>query len=460
MVRFLLLGMVLSCFATVWSAPKKPAEETAVVCRTCKDTGKVEKPCPTCRGSKYVWNCTIKSSVRRYSSYWYDEKGRYHEGQPVEGLCGYGSVYKAIHENCKNTRKRETCPDCRVGIGNRASGKVTVSCPDCDGNGNLVKTYFFILNVENAEVNREYLLRRLEKPGLDDVSDFIVEKRLSAEKLEEFKMRYPRGKEFASLDAMKKFIVDGCVAIDEGERWYYVIEDVKRITSESRMSALRSLAESSKYFSYSNFGRRRMTEEGIKDFEALYPNGKLFMSADAFKDFLLAGQAAASDHASVVYYVVRDAEHVTMADKRLALETIIGRNYTTYVGDDNINKRRFNEEELADFKALNPKCRLFTDQGEFRQFIREVKASETPARPTGAERPHGDASASGRRTSPRRRRGEVVIEAVDAQSGTEYSMGMPAEPSSEPVDEEALIAAEEAHEKEMVERKLGKRSSR
>ena len=36
----------------------KPAkEEKEVVCKTCNDTGSVEKQCPVCRGAKYMWQC-------------------------------------------------------------------------------------------------------------------------------------------------------------------------------------------------------------------------------------------------------------------------------------------------------------------------------------------------------------------------------------------------------------------
>ena len=101
---------VLGSFAVValalCASGKAAKEEKEVVCKTCNDTGSVEKQCPVCRGTKYMWRCVQGKNKGWYSegsSYRYDENGNYVRVRSDEGWCGYGATYKALHTNCKNT---------------------------------------------------------------------------------------------------------------------------------------------------------------------------------------------------------------------------------------------------------------------------------------------------------------------------------------------------------------------
>lgn len=447
---FLLIALV--GYAQTCEAAGKSAEKD-VACKTCMDTGKVEESCPTCHGSKYIWECKVKSNVRRYSDCWYDDRGRYHQGTLEEGVCGYGAIYKPIHVDCKNSRTRRNCPDCLSKAGKRSTGKITVPCPDCDAGGNLQREYFLVKDIDRLAANRDYVLRCIARGDDASYSYYIVRRKLNKEQLTDFKMEYPNCREFKTLSDVKKFVEDGCVDTNAEEKWYFVIYNVNEVSSFEQRETLRRLDESSQssYFSSpsSNLSKRKLSDEEAKDFAVVNPNGKLFRSLEEFKLFLRDFKPD-EGVAATVYYIVRDADRVTLADKRLALEQIIGCNYTSYHGG-NIIKQAYDDEGIADFKALNPKCKVFTDSSEFRKFIREVRVyeSSTPARESvpavfePASQAAPTESARGRRSSRRRMRGGDGKTPVSDAGVSE-------------ADAAALIKAEYEHDEEMRVKKFEK----
>lgn len=346
---------------------KEAKEEREAVCKTCNDTGTVEKQCPVCRGTKYMWRCVQGKNKGWYSggrSYRYDENGNYVRVRSDEGWCGYGVTYKAMHSNCKNTRKRIPCPNCLGKGKTSATGKVTVACPDCDGQGTLVKTYYLVRDARDLEYNREYILRQLE----------------------------------------------------QGRMCSYV-------------------------------QRRKMTKEDLADYKIENSNSKVFEDEDELMEFLKNSEE--QKVGTKWYFAVRDAKNVTMYDKRRALEDMANGNFYSY-SDSNVLKRKFTEEEVKDFKALNPNCMMFRDVDEFKEFMRNVKpVAEGPSvvRRWTSEEPNGIGGGSVSFTNGTRR-------VMYPRSYTPPSSSRPRELSPEELQK--VIDAENAYDKMMFERKFGK----
>ena len=370
---FVVVALALS--ASGWSAK----EEKEVVCKTCSDTGSVEKQCPVCHGTKYMWQCVQSKNKGWYSggsSYRYDENGNYVRARSDEGWCGYGATYKAMHSNCKNTRKRISCPNCLSKGRTSATRKVTVACPDCDGQGTLVKTYYLVRDTRNLECNRGYIVRQLEQ-----------------------------GRE--------------C--------------------------------------SYAQ--RRKMTKEELADYKIENSNCKVFESEDELMAFLKNGEEQKAG--AKWYFAIRDAKNVTMYDKRHALEDMARGGYYSY-SDSNILKRKFTDEEVKDFKALNLNCKLFRDVDEFKEFMRNVKPMvegnsygrriEEEGDPVVVRRWSGDGEGNGSRI--------VITNGTRRFFRTRSSSYYGREPQQRsqlsPEELKKIIDAENAHDKEMFERKFGK----
>lgn len=357
--------MTLAIIITAWGVFGKE-EQKEVVCKTCNDTGSIKEVCPVCRGTKYVWKC-VPSQNKGWSystSIRYDENGNRINADC--GWCGYGSTYKSLHSNCKNTRKRCVCPNCVSGKGKTsATGKVTVPCPDCDGQGVLVKTYYAIPNVRNVEYERDYIIRQLER----------------------------------------------------GQSCSYV-------------------------------QKRKMSKDELADYKIENSNCKVFENYEALLSFLKNGEAQESD--AKWYFAIRDTNNVTMYDKRRALEDIANGSFCSY-SDSNIIKRKFTEEEVKDFKALNPTCKMFRSVDEFKEFVRNIKtvADGGPSviRRTREYEQDGD-----------RERTVITQDGVRQVTRTrgrpyEHRITPPRPLSQEEVEES--LDAENAHDKEMFERKFG-----
>ena len=359
-------GLLTVVALALCGSGKAAKEGKEVVCKTCNDTGTVEKQCPVCHGTKYMWRCVQGKNKGWYSggsSYRYDENGNYVRVSSDEGWCGYGATYKAIHSNCKNTRKRVVCPNCASKGKTSATGKVTVACPDCDGQGTLMKSYYLVQNARELECNREYILRQLE----------------------------------------------------QGRMCSYV-------------------------------QRRRMTKEDLADYKIENSNCKVFEDEDELREFLKNGEE--QKVGAKWYFAVRDAKNVTMYDKRRALEDMANGGFCSY-SDSNVLKRKFTEEEVKDFKALNPNCRLFRDVDEFKEFMRNVKPvaeGSSVVRRWTCEEPNGDGG------------GSVIF--TNRTSRIPYSRSYPPSSSSRPrelspEELQKVIDTENAYDKMMFERKFG-----
>ena len=361
------IGSLAVVVLALCASGKAAKEEKEVVCKTCNDTGTVEKQCPVCHGTKYMWQCVQGKNRGGYSeriSYRYDENGNYVRVRSDEGWCGYGATYKAIHSNCKNTRKRMVCPNCASKGKTSATGKVTVACPDCDGQGTLMKSYYLVQNARELEYNREYILRQLE----------------------------------------------------QGRMCSYV-------------------------------QRRRMTKEDLADYKIENSNCKVFEEEEELMAFLKRGEEQKAG--AKWYFAVRDAKNVTMYDKRRALEDMASGSFYSY-SDSNVLKRKFTEEEVKDFKALNPNCKLFRDVDEFKEFMRNVKpAAGGPSvvRRWTSEEQNGVGGENPVLTNRTRR-------VMYSRSYPPSSSSRARELSSEELKK--IIDAENAHDKEMFERKFGK----
>lgn len=373
-----IIGFVTVVLLALCASGKAAKEEKKVVCKTCSDTGTVEMQCPVCHGTKYMWRCVQGKNKGWYSegsSYRYDENGNYVRVRSDEGWCGYGATYKAIHSNCKNTRKRISCPNCLSKGRTSSTGKVTVACPDCDGQGTLVKTYYLVRDARNLEYNREYIVHQLEQ-----------------------------GRE--------------C--------------------------------------SYAQ--RRKMTKEELADYKIENSNCKVFESEEELMAFLKNGEEQKAG--AKWYFAIRDAKNVTMYDKRRALEDMARGGYYSY-SDANVLKRKFTDEEVKDFKALNPNCKMFRDVDEFKEFMRNVKPVaeggsvvrrfEEEGGPVVVRRWSGDGEEGDSR---------IVITNGTRRFFRTRSSSYRREPQQQrqlsPEELKKIIDAENAHDKEMFERKFGK----
>ena len=190
-----------------------------------------------------------------------------------------------------------------------------------------------------------------------------------------------------------------------------------------------------------------MTKEDLADYKIENSNCKVFEDEDELMEFLKNGEEQKTG--AKWYFAIRDAKNVTMYDKRRALEDMANGSYYSY-SDSNVLKRKFTEEEVKDFKALNPNCMLFRDVDEFKEFMRNVKpVAEGPSvvRRWTSEEPKGVGGGSPVFTNRTRR--------------VMYSRSCPPSSSSRsrelsPEELKKIIDAENAHDKEMFERKFGK----
>lgn len=374
---------IMSFFAAVLLAQcacGKPAKEAKeIVCKTCNDTGSVSQQCPVCRGTKYVWQCMVsknKGIVYEDRSFRFDANGNPVREQSDGEWCGYGSIYKPIHSNCKNTRKRLTCPNCVNGKSKTsASGKVTVACPDCDGHGKRMKSYWLIRNVLEVEYNRDYLLRQAES---------------------------------------------GC--------------------------------------NCSSVERRKMTDEELADYRIENLNCKVFESDREMIAFLKNGEGQKAG--AKWYFVVRDAKNVARDDRSRVLDDLAAGHFTNY-GGANILRRKFTDDEVKEFQSMNQNCKMFRDMDEFTGFLRAVKV--VPGGKSSVPRFDGARSHDGVQRS--NDGGERDFRIADT-NGTRRFVGVNApshgcEPQQQRSAEELqkMIDAENAHDREMFERKFGKEGS-
>lgn len=347
-------------------------DRKSVVCKTCRDTGKTSIKCDVCRGTKYVWVCNKgnKKDFHGYKNYDYDDYNGDRE-EPSE-YCGYGSTYTALHKQCKNTRKRIVCPNCCNKAKTSASGYVEVECPDCDGEGNLVKTY-------------------------------------------------------------------------------YIIRDIDRIYEYDARNAVRYM-KTGKGNMPNNYLVKKMSDEDVEDYKAVYPRCEMFTDIDDFKKFV-EGDREVGD--AKIYYMIRNADEITISDKRVAIEELGSEESYGYSGS-NILKKRVTEEFLADFRALNPKCEIFDDYKEFKKFIRNAKTYERYKSSSEGSRMTNVRRKPAAETGTRRTRRRVDEAEPEREAENSVSLFVFESDADDEVDEKEQEEADEKDADEVYKRKFGK----
>lgn len=283
-IVMLVTGLAMALFAK---------DDEPVVCKTCNDTGRVAVTCPVCKGTRYVWRCILGKN-RSYSSYArrFDEDGNLESANADDSWCGYGATYKALHTNCKNSRKRIPCPNCQNKGKSSSTGKITEPCPDCDGRGTLMKTYYLIRDTREVSMDREYICRQIER----GTCSYVIQRKMTKDDLADFKIENMRCKVFEKREDAIAFIKRG-EENDPDAKWYFVIRDANRLSMSDKRNALESTL-SCDSDGYSNVFRRKLSDDAIKDFKALNPNCKLFRAADEFKDFVRNAKAVSSEQHS------------------------------------------------------------------------------------------------------------------------------------------------------------------
>jgi len=256
-------------------------DDVPVACKTCNDTGRVAAACPVCKGSRYMWQC-MPGKNRSYSSYVrrFDENGNLVSANADDSWCGYGATYKALHTNCKNSRKRVICPNCQNKGKSSSTGKIAKACPDCDGRGTLMKTYYLIRDTRDVTTDREYICRQIER----GTCPYVIQRKMTKDDLADFKIENMRCKVFEKREDAIAFIKQG-EENDADAKWYFVIRDANQLTMSDKRNALESTPTCDSY-GCSNVFRRKLTDDMVKDFKALNPTCKLFRDADEFKDFV------------------------------------------------------------------------------------------------------------------------------------------------------------------------------
>lgn len=241
-----------------------------VVCYTCRDTGAVTVECPVCRGTKYVW--------KHSHSYSRDEK---------DDFCGYGSIYTAIHKDCRNGRMRRWCPNCLRKNKLSSTGQATIECPNCNGRGELTRTYYIISGSYVISSSPEYYLNQLDRYGVDKCS-FVQKQKMTADELADFKIENPRSKVFTSEEEIKTYLKLGDRSrTSKAGKLYFVIKSVKKLRLYDCNRALSELNSSYYSLDSSNVSKLRLSDEEVREYQDKNPDCKFFRDVDAFREFLM-----------------------------------------------------------------------------------------------------------------------------------------------------------------------------
>lgn len=152
-------------------------------------------------------------------------------------------------------------------------------------------------------------------------------------------------------------------------RTYHLIRDVREVES-CRAQVIRQLEHKQKCRQVQVL---KMSEDELADYKIENTGCKVFESEAALLEFLRKGEEQKAS--AKWYFAIRDTKGITMQDRRRALEDLTRGNFFSS-GDANVLKRKFTDEELADFKTLNPNCKLFRDVDEFKEFMRKAQASD------------------------------------------------------------------------------------
>lgn len=262
------------------------------ICPTCNNTGKAKLKCEACNGTKYVWTCVPKTSTTR--SY-FGSVTRSTTGKQ-EGYCGYGATYKPRHEKCQNSRKRANCPECCNKVGSASTGYVIKECPDCDGAGHAVRTYYVIRDGSVRLEDKWYVFDDNMKTDSRHQTGNILAKRWTDAELADYQSEHAKCEVFEQLEDMKHFLKTGerkeGKAPRNANQWYFIVRDTTNITQENVRQALEEVDRDTGYrardygWSHSNILKRRYSPSEADDFKVGNPNSKIFKTFEEFRAFI------------------------------------------------------------------------------------------------------------------------------------------------------------------------------
>lgn len=223
---------------------------------------------------------------------------------------------------------------------------------------------------------------------------------------------------------------------------FYVIRDASYITDSDREYVFLRMDKSgmdsgAPMFNASIF-KKAMSESELADYKTVYPRAKIFETLEEMKDFLRKNpngtQSSSSEYGQPTVYIVKDETQITANDRRIVFEEL-GNGYSSY-SSRNVIQRRFTEQDIEDFKMINPKCRVFNTLGDLKAFMRTAKVIDSAGQDVF---PPQHVS---RRVAP-----------METPTPTTTGIGSRRTLTMEELDER--IKAEMEHEKEMLRRRLG-----
>ena len=234
----------------------------------------------------------------------------------------------------------------------------------------------------------------------------------------------------------------GKAGTGESDGMYYIIRDASYITDSDREYVFlrmdKSGMDDSTPIYNTRIFKKAMDEAELSDYKTVYPMAKIFESLEEMKEFLRKNPNGVSSSlpgsGQPTVYIVKDATQITANDRRIVFEDL-GSGYSSY-SSRNVIQRRFTEQDIEDFKLINPKCRVFDTLGDLKAFMRTAKVIDA-----------ADQDGLSLRREPRRIASPESTTPSTAGAGRRKTLTM------EELDER--IKAEMEHEKEMLRRRLG-----
>lgn len=213
---------------------------------------------------------------------------------------------------------------------------------------------------------------------------------------------------------------------------YYVIRDSRYISDDDREYVFfqfgKDKVENGASYMRSRFFKRQFTLKELDEYKTIYANCRVFSTLDEMKEFVKNGGRTA-DAQKPIAYAIRNAENVTTYDLRVVFEDL-GSGYSSY-SSGNIVVRRFSDQDIADFKMINPKSQVFRTLDELKAFMRTAKVVDVDAPRRTMRRSVQEPSSKGAAPSATPANGQLTMEELDAR-----------------------IKAEMEHEKNMIQRRL------
>ena len=227
---------------------------------------------------------------------------------------------------------------------------------------------------------------------------------------------------------------------------FYIIRDASYISDEDREYVFLRMDKPGQENAASHDVRSRifkkfMDQKEIEDFKVIYTRSKVFNSLDELKDFMR-NSVNRSTNDNPCFYIVKDAERVTANDRRMVFE-MLGDEHMPY--SENLIQRRqkLTEQDIEDFKVVYPRCRVFGSIADLKSFMRTVSVVEGESESRSRIYPESRRRIYRTREEPSQNDAVVPSEPAPRKALT-----------NEEINE--LIRVEMEHEKEMIQRKLGK----